>query len=223
MKHWKWIVGGIAVLAVAALVVAMAIGQPAPPGGAPAAAPGAGPGGGGGRGGGMGQQRTPEEAAKARLDGLVQMLGQQAGITDQDKQALTTCMVAQENIRRGLRQKLTAMVEAIRANAADADIAKQLAAYMTAMQATQPQKAAAEQTLTTALNLAQRPKLHAALLMLGVLDNGMPGGGMMGMGRRGGGQGGPGGPGGGPGGPGGGGGQGGANPMPAQPPQPQGP
>jgi len=209
VKHWKWIIGGIAVLAVAALVVAMALGQPAPPGGAPGAAPGGGPG-----GGGMGQQRTPEQAAQQRLDALVQMMGQQVGITDQDKQALTTCMVEQEKIRQDLRQKLMAMVQAIRANATDADIAQQLAAYMTAMQAAQPQKAAAEQTLTTALNLAERPKLHAALLMLGVLDNGMPSGGMMGMGgRRGGGQGGRGGAG-------GAGGQGGgANPMPAQPPQ----
>ncbi|HJN16898.1 MAG TPA: hypothetical protein QGH10_15440, partial [Armatimonadota bacterium] len=159
------------------------MGGPGGPGGG--MPPGGGPGmGGGGQGG----------------QGWTQML-EGAGGTPEDGEKLTAYVEARRSTQTPVREAQTALREALTdESASDEKIAQALAAYDTAAQSATSELKTSRDGLVTDLDLANRPRLKAALTVAGLLDTNASGG----RGGRGGGRGGRGGPGGGMGGPGGG-------------------
>jgi hypothetical protein len=143
------------------------------PGPVPASppAPGGGPGGqekaGGGPGGGGGLARMIE----------------QAGGTEEDSKKVTAWFEKRQAASTELREALTKLREiSSDEKATDEQAAKALADFQKVRDKSKADLEADRKTLAKELNLASRPKLEAALTVIGVLDNG---GGMGRMGRGG--------------------------------------
>jgi len=168
---------GVFVLSTAAVLVAAQTDGGGSPAGievAQARAPGA-PGGGGDREARMAQAR---EAMRQRLVA--------AGATEADIQAIEAHRTKQREIMQPLGQAMGSLREAAAPEATDAQAKEAVAKYEAAKKTALTQFAQAEQDLKTKLNLATKAKLHAVLLSMGVLDNGMRGMGGMRGGRPGG-------------------------------------
>ncbi len=164
---------GVFVLSTAAVLVAAQTDRGGSPAGievAQARAPGAP--GGGDREARMAQAR---EAMRQRLVA--------AGATEADIQAIEAHRTKQREIMQPLGQAMGSLREAAAPEATDAQAKEAVAKYEAAKKTALTQVAQAEQDLKTKLNLATKAKLHAVLLSMGVLDNGMRGMGGM-RGRR---------------------------------------
>lgn len=110
-----------------------------------------------------------------------------AGATEADMQAIEAHRNTQRDIMQPLRQAMQSLREAAGEDATDAQAKQAVSQHETAMQTALSELAKAEEALKAQLNLSDKPKLHALLLTMGVLDNGMRGGraGGAGEGRRG--------------------------------------
>jgi hypothetical protein len=104
-----------------------------------------------------------------------------AGATEADIQAIEAHRAKQREIMQPLQDAMGALREAAGAGATDAQAKAAVTKYEAAMKTALDALAKAEADLKAKLNLAAKPKLHAALLTMGTLDNGMRGG----MGMRG--------------------------------------
>ncbi len=164
---------GVFVLSTAAVLVAAQTDRGGSPAGievAQARAPGAP--GGGDREARMAQAR---EAMRQRLVA--------AGATEADIQAIEAHRTKQREIMQPLGEAMGSLRQAAGPEATDAQAKEAVAKYEAAMKTALTQLAQAEQDLKTKLNLATKAKLHAVLLSMSVLDNGMRGmGGMRGRG-----------------------------------------
>ena len=108
-----------------------------------------------------------------------------AGATAADVAAIEAHRTKQREIRAPLEGAMDGLRQASGAEATDAQAKDAVAKYEAAMKTALANLAKAEQDLKTKLDLANKPKLHALLLSMGTLDNGMRGGGGF-MGGRGG-------------------------------------
>ena len=116
-----------------------------------------------------------------------------AGATAADIEAIEAHRTKQRELMEPLREALGGLREAGGEDAADAQAKQAVSQYEAAKKMALTQLAQGEQDLKMKLNLATKPKLHAMLLSMGALDNGMRGMGGM-RGRRPGGERGRGGP-----------------------------
>ena len=145
----------------------------------------------------VGQTARPDEAAgiqvaqapgggadrEARAAEFMAQLRQRltaAGATEADVAAIEAYRTTQREIRAPLEAAMDGLRQASGAEATDAQAKDAVAKYEAAMKTALASFAKAEQDLKTKLDLANKPKLHALLLSMGTLDNGMRGGGFMG-------------------------------------------
>ena len=101
----------------------------------------------------------------------------QAGATDADIATLKAFWTQRRDIMSPLRDGRQSLQQAASASGTAEQAKDAVSKYEAAMKAALDKLAKAEQDLKTKLDLANKPKLHAALLAGGVLDNGMRGGG----------------------------------------------
>ena len=151
------------------------------------AAPGAGgPGEGGppsaggeGRGGPR-REMSEAERAQRRAEMLERML-EEAGLTEEEKAAVTEAAQAKNEARQALEEELTALRRvANSSNPSEAQLAEALAAYQKAVSAYRGQVAAADQALMEQLPIESQVRC----MSLGILDNGLGRMGMPGGGRE---------------------------------------
>ncbi len=141
---------------------------------APARGPDAGP--------GPGDRRDEDaDAMRQRL-----MAG---GATEADVEAIEAYRTRQRELMEPLRQAMQSLREAGGEDATGAQAEQAIRDHEAAMKTALSELAKAEEALKARLSLSTKPKLHAMLLSMGVLDNGMRGMGGM-RGRRPGGEGG---------------------------------
>ncbi len=167
------IIAGIAMLVFAG-VMAVAISQTERPAETAGTQIAQAPGAGGGAARRMDQYR---EAMRQRLTA--------AGATEEEAQAISAFVQARFRAHMPLRQQLQSLREAAGAEATEAQAKEAVSKYEAAMKTALDTVAKGEADLRAKLKLADRAKLHAALLSMGVLDNGMGGMGMGFMGRGG--------------------------------------
>jgi hypothetical protein len=132
------------------------------------------------RGGGAPGGARPGGAGRPDFAAMLRERLVGAGATPEDVQAIEAYRTKQREIMQPLMQAMGALREAAGAEATDAQAKDAVAVYEAAMKTALDALAKAEADLKTKLNLAAKPKLHAMLLMMGTLDNGMRGGGMRG-------------------------------------------
>jgi hypothetical protein len=130
---------------------------------------------------------------EARMAQFMEQMRQRltaAGATDADVQAIMAYRGQQREIQAPLQEAMRALRAAAGEGATDAQAKDAVAKYEAAMKTVADKLAKAEQDLKAKLDLANKPRLHAMLLAMGILDNGQRGRGMMmfGGGRGGGGR-----------------------------------
>ena len=123
------------------------------------------------------------EARMAQFQEMMRQRLTAVGATEADIQAIEAYRTRQQAIMQPLRQAMQSLREAAGENATDAQAKDAVAKYEAAMKTALSELAKAEADLKAQLNLATKPKLHALLLSMGTLDNGMRGMGGMGGGR----------------------------------------
>jgi len=129
------------------------------------------------------QARQPGGDRESRMAQYMEQMRERmkaAGATDADIAAVTAYRTQQREIQAPLTEAMGALREAAGEGATDAQAKDAVGKYEAAMKTVKAQLAKAEQDLKTKLDLANKPRLHALLLVMGTLDNGQRGRGMMG-------------------------------------------
>ena len=114
----------------------------------------------------------PGRRGRPSLEAMRQRM-MQAGATEADLQAIRDYMTQQRDIQAPLREAMGSLRDAMGPDASDEQAKEAVSKYEAAMKTALDKLAKAEQDLKAKLDLANKPKLHAMLLMMGVLDNGM--------------------------------------------------
>lgn len=129
-------------------------------GGQPFAGPG-GPGAAWGPGPGQGRGGRPGR------------LAERLGLTDEDKQIIKDAVKPLREARQAARRQLLQVLRlAVAGEGQEDKLTQALAEFRTAKDNLDAVQRQVDETLRTGLNLATRPRVEAALLALGILDNG---------------------------------------------------
>jgi len=137
-----------------------------------------------------GEARTPDTApdreagtTEAR-EGMRQRL-MAGGATEADVEAIEAYRTRQRELMEALRGAMQSLREAGGEDATGAQAEQAIRDHEAAMRTALSELAKAEEALRARLSLSTKPKLHAMLLSMGVLDNGMRGSRAGGEGGRG--------------------------------------
>lgn len=130
-----------------------------------------------GRGGGWGEMSEAERAKM--LEQMMQRMLEESGLTAKEKAAATKTIRAKVQARQALTGALDNLRRAAnKAKPTDKELREALAAYQAALAQYRKKVAAEDAALVKQLSL----KGQVRCLSLGILDNGLGGGGRMGMG-----------------------------------------
>lgn len=132
----------------------------------------------------------PAEGSQPRQrgEGIIRAL-QQSGATEEDTEKVSSFIQTRQQMLAELREALNELrTAAADENATDQQVSEALATFRQKKDEVSGKVEAERKSLTDALDLENRPRIAAALMAVGVLDNGLPFGGMGGGGRRGGAQ-----------------------------------
>lgn len=120
--------------------------------------------------GGPGAQRQQQAGPLANL------LGKRLGLTDEDKTAIKDAVKQLREAKQALRQKLVQVLRLAAAKDGKEEELKQaLAEFSEAKEKMDAVQREVEGKLRNNLKIAERPRVEAALLALGILDNGLGG------------------------------------------------
>ncbi|MGQ9731807.1 MAG: OmpH family outer membrane protein [Candidatus Zipacnadales bacterium] len=155
------------------------------PGGMRGSGPGMGPSAGGMGGPPPGAEPSgsgqPRRMGGEAVEALVARIVEQGGGTEEDGKKITAFFEQRQTSTQALREEFGKLRDLLEnPNATDAQIKQALAAFKTKRDAAQAELKAQREKLAADLKLANRPRLEASLLMVGVLDNGMIGAGRFG-------------------------------------------
>jgi hypothetical protein len=121
---------------------------------------------------------SPEQQREMRVRMLSERLKQQ-GFTDEEIKAVVDFQTAKGQAEMQLGQEFQKFVQVVRAqDSTDEQIQGAVTQYHSAMKVCKDSEAAALKKLDEAVRYSARPKIEGTLLAMGILDNGLPTGGM---------------------------------------------
>lgn len=119
---------------------------------------------------------VPVAQRQQQVAPLANLLGKRLGLTDEDKAAIKDAVKQLREAKQALRQKLAGALRLAGAKEGkEEELRQALAEFSAAKEKMEAVQGEVDQKLRRDLKVAERPRVEAALLTLGVLDNGLGG------------------------------------------------
>lgn len=105
---------------------------------------------------------------------LLGLFGQRLGLSDEDKKAIKDAAKELQKARQAARQKLAAVLRpALAKKGKEEELSRTLAEFREAKEKLEAVQREVDRRLREQLKLSEGPRVEAALLLLGILDNGL--------------------------------------------------